>query len=411
MSLLVDLAIWSAGFGFGWVASRLFSNGFFSDLDDSADSDIEDEELDVEYSRSEDEQNSTESPIRVGVVKPNRSRVHRRLRRLHRRRQLNRCHHRKFKNTRKELIEAIERNTKALNNVNFISSESIKSLETAISSLNETLKNVDLQRQTEDNCGLIEDGKVESSRGMKVLFADPKPANTYMPEHGGTTAGIKDESASMHIYDANFKPPKYDWTLNTDCSQELYDYWKNRREPSHTHNEKKESQEKSSSVTRDELRNMFQDCKKGNKKEPTLLTKPGGGYANMSDLNAAKKTMLEDMEKPRHSKPKPRLNKNVLSRGDELDVINSFSSMKGMGWEEAKNLAQEQGYSLHATYINEFPNYTTEYSKTVLGVRVKDADFDPELSSDAKCLSDKAIILAVVDVGGQDTYKRALSTM
>jgi hypothetical protein len=409
MSLLVDLVILGSGFGLGWVTNRLFSNGFFNDSDDS---DVEDEELDAEYSRS-DEPNAPESPIRVGDVKPNRSRVHRRLRRLHRRRQLNRCHHRKFKNTRKGLIEAIERNTKALNSVNPISSESIESLENAISSLNETLKKVNLARPTEDNCDLIEDDKVESSKGMEILFTDPpKPANTYAPEFYGSTRGIQDESAGMHIYDANFKPPKCDWTLNTDCSQEPYDYWKKRLEPQ-DNDEKKETHEKSSSATRNELRDMFQDCRKDKpKKEPSLLTKPGGGYANMGDLNSTKKeAVLEDMERSKpKSKPKG-LNKNVLSRGDELDVINSFSNIKGMGWEEAKNLVQEQGYSLHPSYINEVPEYALEYSKTVLGVRVKDLDFDPRKGRDAKGFSDEATILAVVDVGGQDTHKRALSTM
>jgi hypothetical protein len=286
--------------------------------------------------------------------------------------------------------------------------------------LNETLKNNKLVKPSiENNCGLTEDepNKVEKLKESSMGVLVPPTSRVFTPAYYGSSRGIQDESASMHIYDSNFKAPKCEdtWSLNTPYGQEPHDYRKHEN-PS-TQDKKKEvtsTSPEDSSTTRDELQAMFQDCKKGNpKKEPTLLTKPGGGYATMRDLNQIKKeVVLEDMEKSRRPKTNPKNRvKNVLSRADELDVINSFSSIKGLGWREAKNLAQEQGYSLHSTYINELPNYSSEYSKTVLGVRVKDTNFDPRLGSGAKGLSEEATILAVVDVGGNDYYRRGLSTI
>ncbi|RLI49417.1 hypothetical protein DRO61_05100 [Candidatus Bathyarchaeota archaeon] len=413
MNILTDVAIYGVGFGFGWVTSRLFSGGFFRD------SDSEDEEFDLEDSTSSEEEShdtppESTSPTLVGASKFRRSRRCKRLRRFHRRQRQH-----KFILARKGLIEAINRNTQTLNGVN-LSPESIKSLESAIVSLNETLKNGGLVKPSiENNCDPIEDrpDKVESPKGPSVGVLFPPTSRVFTPAYYGSSRGIQDESASMHIYDANFKAPKCEdtWSLNTPHGQDPYDYRKHKN-PS-TQDKKKEvpsTSPEDASTTRDELRDMFQDCKKGNpKKEPTLLTKPGGGYATMGDLNQAKKeVVLKDMEKSRRPKTNPKNRaKNVLSRADELDVINSFSFIKGLGWGEAKNLAQEQGYSLHSTYINETPNYASEYSKSVLGVRVKDTNFDPRLGSDAKGLSEEATILSVVDVGGNDYYRRGLSTM
>ncbi len=247
------------------------------------------------------------------------------------------------------------------------------------------------------------------------------------PEFG---RGCKDKSASMHIYDANFEAPKCNenpWTLKPSdndvinenlCKGEHYNkYLTKSDEPTHLG-------EENPSVY-NELSVMFQDCKKGESiKTPSssvlntqhdnrMLTKPGGGYASMGELNKTKKEVTLAEPPPR---PKKRTKgtgtsegsvKSTISRGDELDIINSFSSMKGMGWEEAVNTAQEQGYNLHATYINNLPNYKSEYSKTVLGVKVKDISFDCSLGSDHKGFGKEAVVTAVIDVGGQDTHGRA----
>ena len=322
------------------------------------------------------------------------------------------------KEERERLIEAFKEHT-----------GSIENLDATLTVLNKILKKAEIVNHIESketDYDIIEgetDRVVSALKnpGMRILF--PSQTNPLLPDFGGPRARCPDKSANMHIYDSNFKAPKCDensWSLKTDRNEVINENVCKEFGGSNKPNLRGEEYPSAHS----ELRGMFQDCREGdsiktpsssvsNTQPGNMLTKPGGGYASMGDLNKIKKEVTLDVIEKRPKKKSKDTgtsegSEKRLSRGDELDIINSFSSMKGMGWGEAVNLAQEQGYNLHATYINELPNYRSEYSKTVLGVRVKDMNFDCRLGSDHKGFSKDTVVISVIDVGGQDERGRGL---
>ena len=418
MDIFINITTYCIAFGCGWAAGLFFVSE--SEPDETIDIDLEsDQTIDL---------GSTEDPI--ALDKPNRSRLFQfRKTRRWRQRRYNRRRHQRYLPSKKERLyepfyehrcifikreKLFKRNTR-----------SIENLDATLTNLNETLKNKTenvfshppVEEYKPDDVDVIEDvadttiGKSPlKNPELRILFP---PHLTHYPEFSGRP---RDASANMHIYDANFEVPRCNdtWSLNIPPMGS---------DESNGNAAKKfpgmdsVSREEKTSSSLNELRGMFQDCRKGNLPNANkvgMLTKQGGGYASMGDLNKKKEeqevTLVASQSRPK-KKSRERFEgsaqKSTLSRGDELDIINSFSSMKSLGWEEAVNLAQEQGYHLHATYINELPNYISEYSKTVLGVKVKDISFDCSLGSDHRGFGKEAVVTAVIDVGGQDTNHRA----
>jgi len=118
----------------------------------------------------------------------------------------------------------------------------------------------------------------------------------------------------------------------------------------------------------------------------------GGGYVTNSEINKVSKKSQEYHE-------------NKLSRADELEIIQTFSGIKGMGYYPALGIVEEQGYSLYPVYVNNGPKTpSNRYSATVLGVKIRDPEFDPDGAENAP--SRKATIVDIVDVGGQDLHNR-----
>ena len=151
--------------------------------------------------------------------------------------------------------------------------------------------------------------------------------------------------------------------------------------------------------TSDEMQELFDEELAARSKEKTLEAgkkvgsepvrfpvKPGGGYVTNQEV--------EDSSSKKFKK---------LSRADELDIIRFFKSIIGMCYWNALGIVEEQGYTLHPVYINDFPkNPAQVYSGTTLGVYVKDSEYDGELGE----LSLGATIIDIVDVGGKDEYNR-----
>ena len=89
----------------------------------------------------------------------------------------------------------------------------------------------------------------------------------------------------------------------------------------------------------------------------------------------------------------------ALSIAEEKDVINSFRNIVGMYYYEAVTQVKERGYNLHPIYIlanSKMP--AASYSTKVLGVRIRDPDFNET----NKMPSLKAVITEIIDVGGID---------
>lgn len=122
--------------------------------------------------------------------------------------------------------------------------------------------------------------------------------------------------------------------------------------------------------------------------------KRGGGYATLSELNETR----EEAEKFKEKR---------LSRADELDIMHTFSGIRGMRYTDAFDAVRYQGgYTLHPIYINSGPkNPAHTYSGTTIGVSVSDPNYNPLLPC-PEGLSRQAIVTSIVDVGGQDVHNR-----
>lgn len=415
MDSLIFVASNCFAFGFGWVMGKFFDD--WPELNEPG-----------QLNSNEDLVNLDSSPSSSTPLSQSRSCMARRQRCRRRRQRMsnfarkgrlietfNKHKHRQLLSTfnKKELVELLEvlkKNTDSLENVS-----------ATLTNLNETLKNKGLDSIPQSFVHLQSPVKVDKVRPYESKPGDESslkdsgftegpilPSKSYRPEFGNY---CQDKSATMHIYDDNFEVPKRDasWALKTSGDKNLDRHAKECTP--------KLSKEKNPSSI-DELRGMFQECHKGNlpgSNGTDMITKPGGGYASIGELNKKNKgqEVALDVFKTQSKKksrdvPEGQRRKQILSRGDELDIINSFSSMKGLGWKEAVILAQEQGYHLHATYINGRSNYASEYSKTVVGVKVKDLTFDYLLGSDHRGFGSEAVITAIIDIGGQDMYKRGL---
>ena len=356
-----------------------------------------------------------------GKVEHSQPQKRSRMRRLKLRKNLIRAN----KKERESLIEAIKEHT-----------SSIETLDATLTCLNELLKNkvktysINPLIKNSDGVSFESTESVEScniSRGCAVTVGvEPPPVaiyeeidsnyprdNFFCPKFSGSNT--EDKSADMHIYDSDFKPPKCTentWMINTmpNC------------------NETPKSEARSAS-NYDELLGMFADCKKGDDhtsksviKSGLLLTKPGGGYARIGDLSSAKKEVFRSPSPKKtnvhnvhnvHNVTKTNapnvsnVTSDTLSRGDELDIINSFGELKGENYFGAAYLASVRGYAIHPVYVNNNPkNPAPVYSRYVLGVKVKDSNYTG--SYPMGDFSTGSVIVAVTDVGGQDIYNRGL---
>jgi len=122
------------------------------------------------------------------------------------------------------------------------------------------------------------------------------------------------------------------------------------------------------------------------------FAKRGGGYATNEEIKESKDD--SDLFKEKN-----------LSRADELDIIHTFGNIKGMGYHQACGFVEERGYTLHPLYVNNGDKRKAlTYKGTCLGIKIKDPDFDYFKYE----LSKKAIIVDIVDVGGQDKDNRGM---
>lgn len=114
------------------------------------------------------------------------------------------------------------------------------------------------------------------------------------------------------------------------------------------------------------------------------LTSVGGGYATMGQIENIGKKHAEYKEA-------------VLSRSEELEIIQAFRGIIGNGFYDVQGGVKAQGYSLHVLYVGDGPKRPAQfYSATTLGVRIKDDDFEAGIPSV------HAIITDIIDVGGMD---------
>ena len=167
--------------------------------------------------------------------------------------------------------------------------------------------------------------------GLRILF--PSDTNPPRPDF---SVVCEDRSAGMHIYDAGFEAPKCKdnpWTLDASgniIDQSGYEVREN------VCQDLSETDKPDIPSIHSELHGMFQDCRKDfangsrtsvSTKHPNMLTKPGGGYASVGDLNKIKKEVSSNViETPPRKRSRVGLGgsgqKHILSRGDELDIIN-----------------------------------------------------------------------------------------
>nr|QBK86079.1 MAG: hypothetical protein LCMAC101_06740 [Marseillevirus LCMAC101] len=402
MEIVTDLICISTGFLFGSISTYIWLVGFNV---------VEHEAEDIPIKSKLDTLTITSRRMRH---------MEQRCRKQRRKRQRSRISTKKEEQER--LFEAFKEHT-----------SSIKNLDATLTVLNETLKKAEAVEhmcshspRTVEKCETDEifcdimkgetDRVVSSIKnpGLRVLF--PSHTNPLQPEFGG---GLKDKSSAMHIYDSDFKAPKCDynpWTLKTSGNKVIY-----LGDSVHKQNltiEKLRGENPPS--IHNELRGMFQDCSKGDSSLDIegaedvndLFTKPGGGYASMGDLNKMKKEKEVPSVRPKKESrvtfEEAPAQRPVLSRGDELDIINTFGFLKGQEYYTAVQMAQEQGYSLHPVYVNDLPKTpASEYSKSVLGVKIKDPKFGPPPHS-LGLFSEEAVIVTVTDVGGQDVRDRGM---
>ena len=122
------------------------------------------------------------------------------------------------------------------------------------------------------------------------------------------------------------------------------------------------------------------------------FAKQGGGYATNEEMKESKDKSDSFKEKK-------------LSRADELDIIHTFGNIKGMNYQQACGIVEEQGYTLYPLYVNNGDKRRAlTYKGTCLGVKVKDPDFN-YLKYE---LSKRAVVVDIVDVGGQDKDNRGM---
>ena len=106
---------------------------------------------------------------------------------------------------------------------------------------------------------------------------------------------------------------------------------------------------------------------------------------------------------PRKEPPKTM---KMLSRKRQLEIINDNQTLIGTKFADAIEFVSGQGLSLHIIYVGKSQKYPLkEYNPAVLGVRVRDANFD----FDTHAPSDDAFITDIIDVGGIDIKNRGAS--
>lgn len=161
-----------------------------------------------------------------------------------------------------------------------------------------------------------------------------------------------------------------------------------------------------SSKTEDELASIFEEEHQRNSKttqekldegrkigdEPvSFFTSKNGGYVTLGQVQEAQKESSKFRKEGR------------LKRADELEIMHSFSEIRGMNYHDAQILVKEEGYRLYPIYVNRGnKNPRSTYSGTTIGVSITDPCYDfyeNETSYDA-------VITSIIDVGGQDSENR-----
>ena len=94
-----------------------------------------------------------------------------------------------------------------------------------------------------------------------------------------------------------------------------------------------------------------------------------------------------------------------LTRVEEIDIIHEFRFIVGQGYYDALAQVRDRGYMLHPLYVSmgkKMPS--SAYSPKILGVRIKDPNFDEATSQPSLT----AVISEIVDVGGVDISDRGV---
>lgn len=89
----------------------------------------------------------------------------------------------------------------------------------------------------------------------------------------------------------------------------------------------------------------------------------------------------------------------VLSRREEMQIINEFRNLVQTHYYNALATVEERGFTLHPIYLsygNKMP--ASSYSPKTIGVRISDPNFDPKSNTPSR----EAKITEIIDVGGMD---------
>lgn len=121
---------------------------------------------------------------------------------------------------------------------------------------------------------------------------------------------------------------------------------------------------------------------------PVFHTSKAGGYATFADLDIAVKTY------------------KAAEVSAERLVLSEFRDLVGMNYSLACNVAGDRGYFLYPIYHGlKRTTDSATYSKDVLGVRIKDDDFQYWPDGQPRP-SVNAVVTEVIDVGGNDRNNR-----
>ncbi|MDB4769481.1 hypothetical protein OAG24_00800 [bacterium] len=100
-------------------------------------------------------------------------------------------------------------------------------------------------------------------------------------------------------------------------------------------------------------------------------------------------------------------NKLIISHEEEVGIMTTYTRLiVNEPYTDAQFIVKKDGYSLHPVYINTNTKYERDlYNPYILGVRLKDPDYDPAIEGTP---SKNAIVSEIVDVGGVDTSNRGM---
>lgn len=126
----------------------------------------------------------------------------------------------------------------------------------------------------------------------------------------------------------------------------------------------------------------------GNSKYATLGINNYNDYIEVNPLNNRSKSSKQSVDKQK------------LSRSDELKIISEFRKYEGMLYNDAIKEISNTEYVFHPIYVNNnHKKERSEYSNKAIGVRIQYPADD----------FNKAMIMEIIDVGGIDEINRGFA--